>query len=489
MHYSKVRHPRVHPRYGLFALVALLLTPMVGCEAVAPAATTAASSLSASVSVETDNGLGVIPPHPFGVNTAVWDSHMNDRVIPSLLKAAGITAMRYPGGSWSDIYDWRTNTVNDGQTVAPNTNFSDFMRTAQSAGAIPIITVDYGTGTPALAADWVRYANVIHDYGITYWEVGNEVYGNGFYGDGWEHDNHSSKSPNTYAANFLKFQSAMLSVDPNVRVCTVLTLPGNWPAAVIGPGDTMNWNDTVLSIVRSKLQCVIVHDYPNETTAATMLTQPDSIPNWISALRSEIRHYARPAAASAQILTTETDSNGVGLDSQPGALFTADTMMLMLQSGSVNVDYWDEHNGGSSLTYVDGTPDYDDDGLLSDGSKEEPRVNTPFAPYYAIEMLSKLAAPGDKMVASSSTKSMIKVHAVRTLSGGLNILIENENPHKTYTISLRLQDFVASAFPVVYTFKNDTRSISRAVHRSSKSITVAPYSLTVLQILNRSGGR
>ncbi len=63
-----------------------------------------------------------------------------------------------------------------------------------------MITVDYGAGTPQEAADWVKYANkggagyngpvptysggssTGHNYGIKYWEVGNEVYGNELYG-------------------------------------------------------------------------------------------------------------------------------------------------------------------------------------------------------------------------------------------------------------------------------------------------------------------
>ena len=115
---------------------------------------------------------------------------MNDTAIPGLLKAAGINALRYPGGSYSDIYNWQTDTATDNGYVAPGTSFSNFIGTAQGAGAQPIITVNYGTGTPALAAAWVQDADVTNNYGIQYWEVGNEVYGNGTYGANWETDSH-----------------------------------------------------------------------------------------------------------------------------------------------------------------------------------------------------------------------------------------------------------------------------------------------------------
>ena len=45
----------------------------------------------------------------------------------------------------------------------------------------------------------MRYANVTKGYGVKYWEIGNEVYGNGHYGADWEADNHADKSPTGYA--------------------------------------------------------------------------------------------------------------------------------------------------------------------------------------------------------------------------------------------------------------------------------------------------
>jgi alpha-L-arabinofuranosidase len=63
------------------------------------------------------------------------------------------------------------------------------MGVAAKSGATPILTVNYGSntsgnggGTPAFAAAWVQYANVTKGYGVKYWEIGNEVYGNGEYG-------------------------------------------------------------------------------------------------------------------------------------------------------------------------------------------------------------------------------------------------------------------------------------------------------------------
>jgi hypothetical protein len=124
------------------------------------AAPSAAANTTDTVTVNATPGLGTIPSNAIGLNTAVYDGHMNDAAIPGLVKAAGIDALRYPGGSYADIYNWQTN-VAQGGFDAPNTSFADFMKTATATGANPIITVNYGTGTPALAAAWVSSCTTI----------------------------------------------------------------------------------------------------------------------------------------------------------------------------------------------------------------------------------------------------------------------------------------------------------------------------------------
>src|SRR5579863_7433569 len=194
----------------------------------------AAGTLTDSVTVNATSGLGTIPSDAIGLNTAVYDGYMNDTPIPALLKAAGVDALRYPGGSYSDIYNWQAQTAAGGGYVAPDTSFADFMTTANAAGAQPIITVNYGTGTPSLAAAWVQAAA---GDSVGYWEVGNEVYGNGTYGSNWEADARCETSlngpavtigsepsqtydcgPSQYAANVAQFESAIHAVNPNAKV-------------------------------------------------------------------------------------------------------------------------------------------------------------------------------------------------------------------------------------------------------------------------------
>jgi hypothetical protein len=469
-----------------------------------------AATLTDAVTVNGASGVGAVPANGVGLNTAVYDGSMNDTVIPPLLKAAGIDALRYPGGSYSDIYNWQTNVAQGGYD-APNTNFADFMGTAKATGASPVITVNYGTGTSSLAAAWVQNANVTNNYGIRYWEVGNEVYGNGTYGANWEADAHCDTTPNgspvtigsepnqtyncgpsTYASTVLSYMSAMKAVTSNIHVCAVLTTPGFWPDNVTNSEYPQSWNQTVLSALGAKTDCVILHYYPSSSsdTAATMLTHTSDIPGIIATVKSEVQQYAGVNPATVPIMVTETNST-VDQNTQPGALFAADMYMSWLENGVTNVDWWDEHNGPGTPTVVDGAQDYGDAGMFSNGGNgsgvTEPAVDTPFSTYYAVEMLTKLAGPGDTMVTSTSSNSLVRVHAVRRSGGNLDVLIDNEDPSNSYTVNLTYGNFTPAGTPTVDTLGLNATSITSTTQGSASSVTVAPYSLTVIQVPGSGG--
>ncbi len=112
----------------------------------------------------------------FGANTAIWDTHLNTATTVSLLRDLDAQVLRFPGGSLSDEYHWVANTIGT-NTWTWETTFDDFIAVATQLQAQVVLTVNYGTGTPAEAAAWVRYANVAKNCGFQYWEIGNENYG------------------------------------------------------------------------------------------------------------------------------------------------------------------------------------------------------------------------------------------------------------------------------------------------------------------------
>src|SRR6185312_10846321 len=295
---------------------------------------------AASVTVNTQNALGQLSSIAFGANTAVWDGDLLDSTLPGQLAAGGVKILRYPGGSTSDVYHWQSDTTVPVQSYAsPSNTFDAFMGVAQATGAQAMITVNYGSGTPQEAADWVQYANkgganytgpvptyaggssTGHTYGVKYWEIGNEIYGNSTYGGNWEYDT-NAPGPATYGNNVVAYSQAMKAVDPSIKIGVVLTAPGNWPDAQTSATSPQPWNNTVLPIACSAIDYVVVHWYPQGPTGesdsallaatqngeSTSVSYTPSIPSMIATVRSEINQYCGAHASAVQIMVTETNS-------------------------------------------------------------------------------------------------------------------------------------------------------------------------------------
>jgi hypothetical protein len=467
---------RLRPAAALLAAATLLQPnlPSAGAE-----------TTPVKVTVNARAGLATVPGTALGVNDAVWDSELGTTAVSDLLKGAGVGAIRYPGGSYADIYHWKDNTAPGGY-VAPNTDFDTFMGSAQRVGAEPMIIANYGTGTPEEAADWVRYANVTKGYGVKYWTIGNENYGNGHYGSSWEADDHSDKSPAAYAKGVVAYADAMKAADPTIKVGAVLTMPANWPDALVGDGDSGSWNQTVLSTAGSKIDFVDVHWYPGGGSAAEALTKPEQIDDAVYLLRRQIAQYAGAGAARIGISLTET-SVGVGQDTQPAALYLADAYSGLLENGVFSVDWWDVHNGIGNVSTVAGQTDYGDFGLLSsagcnsDGTTCEPVLNTPFAPYYGLSMMNAFTHPGDRFVRAGTDQPLVTAHAVRRPGGDLAVLLVNKDPDNAHAVDISYDGYTpAGAAPTVYSYLNGGTSVASVQTGTATSQTLPPYSLTTL---------
>ncbi|MCD9875696.1 cellulose-binding protein [Streptomyces guryensis] len=455
-------------------------------------ALSAEAAPTVAVTVDAGTSLGTMPSTGVGLNTAVYDAYMNDASAASLMKAAGIRQLRFPGGSVADAYHWKTHTVTGGSWAAPGTDFDHFMATAKKVGAQPIITANYGSGTPQEAAGWVKYANVDKGYGVKYWEIGNEIPGNGHYGSKWEVDTHADKSPTAYAKNLLAYAKAMKAVDPTVKIGAVLTTPGSWPDGLKASGDKADWNHTVLSIAGKSIDFVIIHWYPSGAGTADILNTPAQIAGTTSAVRSLLDTYAGPHAASVKIAVTETSSAmSPAQTSQAAALFAPDTYMSWLEHGAVNVDWWDLHNGMGKPTTVNGETDYQDGGVLSVGSCSggtcEPARETPFPTYWGIRSLTALAQPGDTMVKASSANRSVAVHAVRSSNGGLNVMLINKNPQNAAQVSLSYAGYTPAPETVrTVSFTKGGTALTTATRGTAAAQTLPPYSITTLQLKRAS---
>lgn len=467
----------------LTAYAAVLLLAAAAPAAVDPPAAGAAAD-PVTVTVNARAGLATVPDTALGVNHAIWDQHLGSTETSDLLRAAGVRMLRYPGGSYADIYHWRTHTAPGGY-VAPNTDFDTFMAAARRVGAQPMIIANYGTGTPAEAAEWVRYANVTKGYGARWWTVGNENYGNGHYGSAWEADDHPDRSATQYAKLVVEYADAMKAVDPSIKVGAVLTMPANWPDGLTAGADPGPWNQTVLSLAGPKIDFVDVHWYPGGT-AAESLARTGHIPDAAWLLRQQIARYAGPDSGRIGISFTELNV-GAGQNTQPGALFLADAYSGLLEQGVFTVQWWNVHNGIGTVSEVAGQTDYGDFGMLSsggctaDGSVCEPPFNTPFAPYHGLSLMNLFVRAGDQLVRAGTDQPLVTAHAARRPDGSLAVLLLNKDPDTAHPVAIDYAGFTpADEAPTVHTLTNGASGVATGRSGSATARTLPPYSLTTL---------
>jgi hypothetical protein len=515
---------------AVLAVPAALLLAGLPAAAAAPAGTAPqATAGAATVSVDAGTATATVPSTAIGLNASTYDSKLTDASVPGLVKDAGVGVMRFPGGTQSDTYDWKTNTdVIGGWNQA--TDFDHFMTMVGQAGSTPMITVDYGTGDTVgrtrspqetgaqVAADWVRYANVTHGDKVTYWEIGNEVYGNGTYGAYWEPDEHcgavppatsqpTTCGPEVYATNAAQYITAMKAVDPTIKVGVVLTAPGSWPDGQTAPGSPQPWNQTVLSTLKSlgvTPDFADVHWYPQNPSTVTppgptdagLLGDTAQIPDITSGLRAQFSQYA---GADLPVMITETNS----VSSNPGkqtvgqvnALFLLQNYASWIGSGVANVDWWQLHNGivtsGDNGSDLYGTAAYGDYGVLADGSCGtaggqqvcEPTADTPFPAYYGLKLAGAFLRPGDTVVKATSSQPLLQSYAVKSADGSVKVLLVNDDPGTSYTVSLGYAGFTpASGAPVTSVLEPPGSGISTAARGTATTQTLAPYSAALVTV-------
>ncbi|HEX5402562.1 MAG TPA: cellulose binding domain-containing protein, partial [Pseudonocardiaceae bacterium] len=430
---------------------------------------------------------------------------------------------RFPGGTSSDTYNWKTNT--DVVSGAPQaTGFDQYATLLSQTGAQGMITVNYGTGDTAgaaqsppetgaqFAADWVRYADITHHDNITYWEIGNEIYGNGTYGADWEPDQHCAAGANpancgpaVYAQNVKAYITAMKAVDPTIKIGVVLTAPGNWPDGVTSAGSPLPWDQTVLAALGGTIDFADVHWYPQNPSTVTppgptdagLLGDTTQISGMVSTLRSELTQYTGNSALPIDITETNSVSSNPGKQTVGlvNALYLTQDYLGWLDNGVSSVDWWQIHNGivtsGDNGSSLNGTANYGDYGVLSDascgttasGTVCEPAVDTPFPAYYGMDLLGQFIHPGDTLVAATSSQSLVRAYAARSADGTLRVLLVNDDPTNTYTVGLGYTGFTpTTARPAVATLAAPGTSIVNSTTAGAGSVTIAPYSATVVTI-------
>ncbi len=233
-------------------------------------------------------------------------------------------------------WDWAVNQT-DG-TFLKAMGFDEFIAVCKRQGIEPFIVINAASytynGGPTYetlkqsAVEWVRYANITKNYGVKYWQIGNEV----------EHKN--AFTMDAYTNLFIDFATAMKAIDPTIKVGT-------------GVLNNNNWNKNVLTKAGNLCDFISNHQYQwtELPTGGFRMWHKDNsilVSNTQSAQTLLNRDFLnRP---ELEIHVTETNVTGIGFPDQDiidlyKALYWFEMNMNHLSFKNVKYTYyWGTHS-------------------------------------------------------------------------------------------------------------------------------------------------
>jgi hypothetical protein len=192
--------------------------------------------------VDTDIRLGQISPYLYGTNYGPAQS-IPLKMMPHALEA-GFTVFRFPGGAWTD----RGN-------LSP-LQIDQFIEFCRQFNAMPTISVALKNGSPEMAAQLVRYANLEQRYHIEYWSIGNEP-------TLYERDTGEPYDTVRFNQEWRAIALAMKAVDPTIKLMgPELHQWGTSAESTLRDSSGRDWMVEFLKENGDLVDVITVHRYP-----------------------------------------------------------------------------------------------------------------------------------------------------------------------------------------------------------------------------------
>jgi N-acetylneuraminic acid mutarotase len=457
------------------------------------------------VSVDTSQTVRTADGRWWGVNAAAWDSYLPSS-IPTL-QELGTRLMRWPGGSWGDMYH---------ETNPPNVGYgcftTNFIHVATNVQSQAFMIANYGTGSPQEAADWVRLCNVTNHAGFKYWEIGNECYGS------WESDANTNApwlphDPWSYAQRFVYYYNQMKAVDPSIKIGVVgvygedsyANYTNHFAINPVTGVTHYGWTPVMLSTLNSlgvTPDFLVDHYYPEYITDddATLLQQASLYWAYDAAqYRQQLSDYLGTNGSNVELVVTEINADagppGRQSTSIVDGLFLADSMSQIMKTEFNAFLWFDLRNQSDPMT--DGG-DWDpsiygwrtnaDHGILLG-------LTTRYPTFYSMKLMQFFAQPGDTILNAGSSDSLLSTYAAQSTSGAVSLLVINKDPTNSYNRAVALGGFQPNSAAIVrsYGIPQDDAVRTNSVIPGAQDIatnnlsspsntftyTFGPYSLTL----------
>ena len=389
--------------------------------------------VTSSVSVDQSSVGPAVTDQLLGMNLAAWyDISTNAPAILSAFGKAGIKAVRWPGGSWSDIYHWSTNTA-CGNFPNSNDTFTNFMNDLAIPGGYDLaLTADYGTnaacnagGDPTEAAAWLTAA-LNGGVTVSHMTVGNEEYGS------WEEDLHSKPNdPTTYAGAVTGtngYYKLIKAASPTTQVGVVVEADNR-----IG-----GWDDTVLANAKGSYDFVEFHFYPQApgSESDTYLVQQaaQDLTKNLNTVKSEL---AAVGKSGTPIYVGEMGS----VYSNPGkqslsitqGLYAGQVLGEMMNGGISRATWWIGFGncngaGGNISNSLYGWQNFGGYNIFADGPTDSGcagagPIGTMSPTARAFQLFSKVAVSGENVLSTNVTGDPANIRAYAATSNGGTALV------------------------------------------------------------------
>jgi alpha-L-arabinofuranosidase len=222
----------------------------------------------------------------------------------ALLRELNSPVYRWPGGNFASGYNWKDG-VGDPDRRPPRKNpawlgiehndvgIHEFLDLCRLIGAEPYITVNSGLGAETLAAEEVEYANGasstpmgrwraengrLEPWGVKWWSVGNEMYGD------WQLGHMPLPD---YIKKHNRFAELMRAEDPSIKIVGV---------GAVGP-----WSEGMLAGCAGSMDLISEHFYVGEQPGP--LSHVAQVPREIRRIAQAHRGYRKtfPALKGKEI--------------------------------------------------------------------------------------------------------------------------------------------------------------------------------------------
>jgi hypothetical protein len=457
----------------------LTVTNASGTAVTATAKVTVTGTVATTVTVDLASSGPAVTDKLLGMNMAVWyDLVSNKTGIVDAFQAAGITQVRWPGGSDSDLYHWATNSECDGGYSDTNDTFSNFVNEmAVPANLDVALTANYGSnaacnggGEPSEAAAWVTQA-LADGITVSHMTVGNEEYGS------WEYDLHSTANdPTIYAAAVVGttgYYQSIKTASPN-------TLVG---VDVDADNTTGGWDNTVLANAKGSYDFVEYHYYPEtpgqESDTFIVQQAAQELTTNINTLRSELTKWGTPGTP---IYVGEIG----GAYSNPGkqswsitqGLYAGQVLGEMMKDGVSRLTWWigfGNCNGtnGNDSTSLYGWQDFGAYNVFSDGPSDNTcpgagAIGTMSPTARAFQLFSQMAVNGQTVLTATVAGDTTDIRAyAATNPNGTALLLFNDNETTPQQVMVTLSGKTSSSTVNITTY-------DKAIYDLSGSPTGTP---------------